>query len=163
MLALSGPRVNAVNAHYYRKMDLDERTFSRSRTVIERALRDGQHLTRPELKAALGRARIVADGPRLAFLIMRAELDAVVCSGPRRGNQLTYALLDERVPRREQPRSRRRAGGVGATVLRQSRAGDAEGFCVVVRADRPRRQSGHRSGGDGAHARAGRRLDLLVG
>ena len=57
MLALSGPRVNAVNAHYYRKMDLDERTFARSRTVIERALRGGQHLTRPELKAALGRAR----------------------------------------------------------------------------------------------------------
>ena len=99
LLALSGPRVNAVNAHYYRKMELDERTFTRSRDVIERALRDEQHLTRPELKAALARARIVADGPRLAFLIMRAELDAVVCSGPRRGNQLTYALLEERVPR----------------------------------------------------------------
>jgi len=99
LLALSGPRVNAVNAHYYRKMDLDERTFARSRTVIERALRGEQHLTRPELKAALGRAGIVADGPRLAFLIMRVELDAVVCSGPRRGGQLTYALLEERVPR----------------------------------------------------------------
>ena len=29
---------------------------------------------------------------------MRAELDAVICSGRRRGNQLTYALIDERVP-----------------------------------------------------------------
>src|SRR5207249_4722958 len=28
----------------------------------------------------------------------RAELDAVICSGPRRGKQFTYALLDERVP-----------------------------------------------------------------
>jgi DNA glycosylase AlkZ-like len=99
MLALSGPRVNAVNAHYYRKMNLDERTFRRSRTVIERVLRDGRHLTRPELKAALARASIVADGPRLAFLIMRAELDAVICNGARRRNQLTYALLDDRVPR----------------------------------------------------------------
>jgi hypothetical protein len=98
LLALSGPRVNAVNAHYYRKLGLDERLFSRSRTVMERALRDEHHLTRPELKAELARARIVADGPRLAFLIMRAELDAVICSGPRRGNQLTYALLDERAP-----------------------------------------------------------------
>ena len=33
----------------------------------------------------------------------------------------------------------------------------------MVRVDRARRQSGHRSGGDGAHARAGGRLDLLVG
>jgi winged helix DNA-binding protein len=98
LLALSGPRVNTVNAHYYRKLDLDARIFSRSRTVIERALRDEHYLTRPELKAELARARIVADGPRLAFLIMRAELDAVICSGPRRGNQLTYALLGERAP-----------------------------------------------------------------
>lgn len=30
--------------------------------------------------------------------MMRAELDAVICSGPRRGKQFTYALLDERVP-----------------------------------------------------------------
>jgi hypothetical protein len=98
LLALSGPRVNAVNAHYYRQMELDERTFARSRRVIERVLRDGTHLTRPELKAALNRERIVADGPRLAFLIMRFELDALICSGRRRGNQLTYALLDDRVP-----------------------------------------------------------------
>ena len=30
--------------------------------------------------------------------MMRAELDAVVCSGGMRGKQHTYALLDERVP-----------------------------------------------------------------
>jgi hypothetical protein len=29
---------------------------------------------------------------------MRAELDAVICSGARRGKQFTYALLDERAP-----------------------------------------------------------------
>ncbi len=98
MLALSGPRVNAINAHYYRKMELDEKTFMRSRAVFERALRDRTHLTRPELGTALRRAGIVASGTRLAFLTMRAELDAVICNGPRRGNQLTYALLEERVP-----------------------------------------------------------------
>lgn len=98
LLALSGPRVNAVNAHYYRKLELDERAFTRSRDVLERALRDHTYLTRSELKTALARARIVAEGPRLAFLIMRAELDAVICNGPRRGKQLTYALLEERVP-----------------------------------------------------------------
>ena len=37
-------------------------------------------------------------GIRLAYLLMRAELDLVVCSGPRRGKQHTYALVDERVP-----------------------------------------------------------------
>jgi hypothetical protein len=99
MLALSGPRVNALNAHYYRKLGLDERTFTRSREVVERALLGGAQLTRPELGTALRRAGIVATGTRLAFLTMRLELDAVICNGARRGNQLTYALFDERVPR----------------------------------------------------------------
>ncbi len=98
MLALSGPRVNAISAHYYRKLELDERTFTRSRDVFERALRDRTYLTRPELGTALQRAGITASGTRLAFLTMRAELDAVICNGPRRGNQPTYALLEERVP-----------------------------------------------------------------
>jgi hypothetical protein len=97
MLALSGPRVNAVSAHYSRKMELDERTFTRSRDVFQRSLRDGAYKTRPELGAALRRAGIVASGIRLAFLTLRAELDAVICNGPRRGKELTYALFDERV------------------------------------------------------------------
>jgi hypothetical protein len=32
-------------------------------------------------------------------MVMHAELDAVICSGPLRGKQFTYAMLDERVPR----------------------------------------------------------------
>jgi hypothetical protein len=99
MLALSGPRVNALNAHYYRKLGLDERTFTRSRAAVERALRDGAQLTRPELGAVLRRAGVEAAGTRLAFLTMRLELDAVICNGARRASQLTYALLDVRVPR----------------------------------------------------------------
>ena len=40
----------------------------------------------------------MADGVRLSALMMKAELEGLICSGPRRGNQFTYALLDERVP-----------------------------------------------------------------
>jgi hypothetical protein len=41
---------------------------------------------------------MAADGLRLVFLVMRAELDGLICSGSRRGKQFTYALVDERVP-----------------------------------------------------------------
>jgi hypothetical protein len=34
----------------------------------------------------------------LAHILLSAELDGVVCSGPRKGKQFTYALLEERVP-----------------------------------------------------------------
>ena len=99
MLSVSGPRVNAVNAHYYRKSGLDAAVFARSRRAIERALAGGTHRTRLELAAVLKEAGIQAAGQRLAYLMMRAELDGVICSGARRGKQSTYALLDERAPR----------------------------------------------------------------
>ncbi|NOT59801.1 MAG: winged helix DNA-binding domain-containing protein, partial [Acidobacteria bacterium] len=64
-----------------------------------KALRDGQQLTREELAFVLAKAKIGAiDNLRRAHLMMRAELDAVVVSGARRGKQFTYALLDERAP-----------------------------------------------------------------
>ena|SRR5882672_9199935 len=71
---------------------------SRAAAVIERALQGGKQLTRSELASALRRAGIHADGMRLTYLMMRAELDAVMCSGARRGKQFTYALVAERAP-----------------------------------------------------------------
>jgi hypothetical protein len=98
MLALTGPRVQAVCASYYRKMEIDRPLFARSEKAIERALRDGRSLTRPELGDVLGRAGIEARTQRLGFFMIHAELEGVICSGPRRGKAFTYALLEERVP-----------------------------------------------------------------
>jgi winged helix DNA-binding protein len=99
LLALTAPRVHALNALYYRKSELDKRTFQRSRKVLTRALRDGRQLTRDELRSEFTQAGIPTDGElRMAYLMMNAELEGVVCSGPRRGKQFTYALLEERVP-----------------------------------------------------------------
>ncbi len=98
MLKLTAPRVNAVSAYYYRKFELDEDVFRRSNAAIARALSGGKQLTRAELAQVLKGAGITASGIRLAYLILRAELDAVVCSGALRGKQFTYALLDDRVP-----------------------------------------------------------------
>lgn len=99
MLALTAPRIRASAAHYDRKLGIDAETLRRSRTVLAKALRDGKYLTRRELADALCRAGVRADGTqRLAHLMIHAELDGLVCSGPRRGKQFTYALMDERVP-----------------------------------------------------------------
>jgi len=98
LLELTSPRVNAASAYMYRRVELDESLFARSDEVLAKALQGGRHLTRAELGSALAEAGIVADGMRLGYIVLRAELDAVLCSGPRRGKQFTYALLDERVP-----------------------------------------------------------------
>lgn len=98
LLALTAPRVHAMNGSMYRKVGLDDRVAAKCRTVLERALRGGRHLTRTELAAHLERASLPSAGQGLAYVMMRAELDQVVCSGPRHGRQFTYALFDERVP-----------------------------------------------------------------
>lgn len=97
MLALSGPRVNAYNASYYRKFELDGETFSRSNAALEKALQGGKALTRPKLEAVLREAKVNTDDLRSTMLVMRAELDGVLCSGPREGKQFTYMLLEERI------------------------------------------------------------------
>jgi hypothetical protein len=99
MLALTAPRVKQAVAYHGRINELTPSIIRRSNDAIATALSGGKQLTRGELAIALDRARIRnTSGQRLAHLVMRAELDAIVCSGARRGNQFTYALLDERVP-----------------------------------------------------------------
>jgi hypothetical protein len=98
MLALTAPRVRAAMAYYDRKLALDGAAFRRSQALLQKALAGGKALTREELRRTLAAAGIEASGQRLGHIMMRAELDAVVTSGPRRGKQSTYALLDERAP-----------------------------------------------------------------
>jgi Winged helix DNA-binding domain len=55
LLKLTSPRVHAVNAFYYRKLELDFAVLARSANVLTSALQGGKHLTRTELAAALSR------------------------------------------------------------------------------------------------------------
>src|SRR5687768_6475670 len=99
MLALTAPRVRATMLTYDRHLGLDDAVFARSAAVITRELAGGRHRTRAQLGEALNREKIDSGvGQRMAHLMMRAELDGLVCSGVRDGMQSTYALLEERVP-----------------------------------------------------------------
>ncbi len=100
LLQLTAPRVHMRCGTGYRQLDLDEKTRQRCHEVLIQALHGGRHLTRHELGQALDKAGIknAETGRRLTYIVMSAELDGVLCSGPRRGKQFTYALLDEWVP-----------------------------------------------------------------
>jgi hypothetical protein len=96
--ALTGPRVHAVNAYYYRRHGLDADLIAKTNNLFTEMLRGGNHLTRKELAEALGNAGVEATGNRLAYIVMRAELDSLIANGPMRGKQHTYALVSERAP-----------------------------------------------------------------
>ena len=98
MLELTRPRVHAMSAHGERREALDAAVFKQAFAALARGLEGGRHLTRTEITACLQQAGVVAQAGRLGHILMRAELEGLICSGSRKGKQHTYALLDERVP-----------------------------------------------------------------
>ncbi|MBE9463021.1 winged helix DNA-binding domain-containing protein [Dyadobacter subterraneus] len=97
MISLTAPRVNAVNAFMYRKCELTPKIFSQCNDIITTNLEGGKYLTRNALKAELEKKIETGDGVRLSCIMMQAELEGIICSGPRDGKQFTYALIEERV------------------------------------------------------------------
>src|SRR5688572_28281428 len=85
LLDLTAPRVQAGNALYYRKSELDPPTLMRATDLVAKSLEGGNHLTRVEIGKLLAAAGIVADGLRLGYILMNAELTKVICSGAPRG------------------------------------------------------------------------------
>ncbi|HVD13720.1 MAG TPA: winged helix DNA-binding domain-containing protein [Actinomycetota bacterium] len=98
MLELTGPRVHALNAYYYRQLGLDQDVLAKATALLVGALRGGNQLTRKELAAVVEGAGIATKGFRFAYILMNAELNGVICSGALQGKQHTYALLEERAP-----------------------------------------------------------------
>jgi hypothetical protein len=99
LLELTAPSVRAGVAGRHRQLEIDEGVIGRAGEAFTAALAGGRQLTRAELGDALRAAGIPPDGQRLPHLIMAAELDRLIVSGPRRGKQFTYALLEERAPK----------------------------------------------------------------
>ena len=68
-----------------------------SRAVLTKALGGRRALTRAELDQALKAAGIQLSALGRTHIVMHAELDGLIVSGPRRGKQFTYMLLEEPV------------------------------------------------------------------
>jgi hypothetical protein len=97
---LTGDRVHRAAGTMYRRLGLDDAAFAAAEGAMRAALAGGRALTRDEVGAAVGAATGIAVGDPLVptHLAMHAELEAVICSGPRRGKQFTYQLVDDRIP-----------------------------------------------------------------
>ena len=71
---------------------------SKAHRLFVRELGGGRAATRVELAATLAAAGISPEGQRLPHLLLSGELEGLLTSGPRRGGQFTWALLEERAP-----------------------------------------------------------------
>lgn len=93
LLDLFGPRMINGNARRYQELELDEPTLVRSTDLIATALRDGAHLTRPELLDMLESNGISTAGQRGVYLLQRASLEKILVQGDVRRNVTTFFAL----------------------------------------------------------------------
>ena len=99
IMQLTAERSIAQNKGTYRKLELDATLLKKTNDLIAKALQNETYLTRVEIGKHLEKAGIAeATGRRLRYIVHQAELDLIVCSGPRQGKQFTYALVAERAP-----------------------------------------------------------------
>ena len=99
MLRLSARRIRSANSSLARSrgLGIDDGMYSRSNRLIEKMLRGNLCLTKRQIADRFQAAGIAADTHFMTRYLMQAEADGIVCSGPARAGQFTYALLEERV------------------------------------------------------------------
>lgn len=98
ILELTAPRIRVSIRSRQKQLGLTEEVVSKSNRVIEKALRRNQHMPRSGLVAELENAGFENEDNRAGHLLLCAELDGVICSGPSKGKDYTYALFEKRIP-----------------------------------------------------------------
>lgn len=98
MLELSASQIKTAARSRDRELELTEEAFSRSNSLLEKWLRDSNFLPREELIKLLAEAGFSNDNNRVSHILMRAEIEGIIGSGPTKAGKQTYALLADRVP-----------------------------------------------------------------
>jgi hypothetical protein len=110
-----------------RTIGLEERTRSQFCTAAADALQGGRSLSRDQMADVAAEAGIAVDRMTLSHLLIHAELEGVLCSGPvvvpaggrAGGRHHSYALVDDRIPATP---SRSRSGAVAELTVRYFRS-----------------------------------------
>jgi hypothetical protein len=97
MLQLTAPGIYKQMAYHDRQLGIEQKELIKSAKLFEKTLAGEKQMTRPELEEIFIKARFNCEGMRFGHLLMHAELQGILCSGAKKGKQITYALLEERV------------------------------------------------------------------
>lgn len=95
---LTGSRVRRSVEQVGAEVGVDRATAEAALAVVAGAIAAAGPLTRDELAGPLAAEGLPSAGRPLGIVLMHGELDALLCSGPTRGGEHTYALLADRAP-----------------------------------------------------------------
>ena len=97
LVDLTSAKVLSGMGSRHRTLGVDAPTIDRAVAVLQREL-TGRALTRKELTPLLPTTDYPQPGEVVGHLLLVAEQLALICSGPTRNGEHTYALLDDVVP-----------------------------------------------------------------
>lgn len=100
MIELTAPQIKSQSKSRNRDLGLTDEVLSASRKALEKALQGNRALTRDEISSHLNQSGITTEGQRIYHILMKAEIEGLICSGPVIGKNQTYMLLEERVPKK---------------------------------------------------------------
>ena len=95
MMKLSAPQVKKATQYVDRKEGLTDDLFKKAWKIIEPQFNKVDYVTKADIMACLSRQGMVVSNLLATQLIIRAELEMLLCNGLGKG---TYALFEKRVP-----------------------------------------------------------------
>jgi hypothetical protein len=98
MLTLTSPYIRAALKSRHRELEFTPAIVKKGCRIIEKAIAHSGALTREEIVQKLQAGNINTAEQRAVHLLLLAELDQLICSGPLKGNKNTFALFSDRVP-----------------------------------------------------------------
>ncbi|TGL57683.1 winged helix DNA-binding domain-containing protein [Leptospira sarikeiensis] len=99
LLELLAPPVISKHAAHYRKIELDTKVLKKCYSILSKNLENEKFLTRKEISTILSKSGISTNTTRLSHILQRAGLEGLICFGPRREKEFTYALMEEWIPK----------------------------------------------------------------
>ena len=100
ILHLTAPHILSAFNSNNKRLELTPDIFFKSNNLLEKIFSKGECLTREEIIPELNANSIRTDENRLSHLLMAAELDEIICSGPLKNGKLTYSLFSDRITTR---------------------------------------------------------------
>ncbi|WP_404383565.1 winged helix DNA-binding domain-containing protein [Knoellia locipacati] len=95
---LTGPKVEGGMPARHRQLGLTDEVKERGLALLHELLGGGRALTRKEIGPEFAAAGLPGPGEPMAHQLLTAEVRSVICSGPPRGTEHTYVLVDETIP-----------------------------------------------------------------
>ncbi|MCB0732131.1 MAG: AlkZ family DNA glycosylase [Ignavibacteriae bacterium] len=100
LLNLTAPRLKQLLKHRLRNLEITRSILNKSFKFMEKNLEGNKSLNRNKINELFKEAKIKTNENRASHILMNAELNGIICSGLTENNDTTYALLEERVSKK---------------------------------------------------------------